>query len=200
MTLRTRLSILVALTTVAWAITLAVEGEPLSLRWLGSFGLVQAVVTGGVFAFERYLWRLPGLPRLLNRPAIHGTWAGVVQSSYENRTIPAYLAVRQTYSSISIYVLTASGRSHTLACNWQRLESGDPGLFYIYQLVTNVLDRPTDPVRYGGGILEICGRPPIELAGPYWTDARTIGVLSFKHRVKRLHTDFNRADSDFQRQ
>jgi hypothetical protein len=193
MTSRTQLSALILLTTAAWVITLLIEGVPVSAGWLGSFGVVQLAVTGGVFVFDRWLWKFRPLPRLLGRPVIHGTWRGRVTSSWRPEPLDGFLVIRQTFTDVSINLITANGRSHTLACRWRNTDSGEPGVFHIYQLVPSRFARDADPVRYGGCVLEICGNPAQELRGPYWTDGSTYGELSFTAHTRHVCSDYGTA-------
>jgi predicted pore-forming effector associated with SMODS systems len=194
MSSRSRITALIGLVTIAWVITLIIEGVPVSVTWLQSFSIVQLVVSGGIVLFNRVLWRLPLVSTLVGRPVIQGTWRGEIYSSFVDTPIPSYLSIRQTYSRIELYVITAKGRSHTRACQWGATDGGSPGVFYIYQLVPDILGRADDPVRFGGGVLEISNGPSLQLHGPYWTDARTLGRLSFAEKSKKVCTDLHGAE------
>lgn len=191
---RSRLTALILLITLAWAGTLLIEGVPVSSGWLRSFSIVQIMVTGGIVIFDRLLWRIWLVPRLLGRPVIHGTWRGHVFSNYRDAPIPSYLAIKQTYSRISISLITDQGRSHSLACRWSKADNGEQGVFYIYQLVPDILSRKSDPVRFGGGMLEVAGQPPHEVHGPYWTDGLTVGKISFSEWTRKVCGDFRGAE------
>jgi len=193
MSSRARLTALIVLITFAWVCTLLIEGVPVSPSWLKSFSIVQIVVAGGLVLFDRLLWKVPLVSRLLHRPVIGGTWRGLVHSSYSEGPIRCYLAVKQTYARISINLLTAKGKSHSLACRWGKA-GGAEGVFYIYQLVPDILGRESDPVRFGGGVLEISGHPPREVHGPYWTDSRTVGKIVFSEWTEELCGDFGTAE------
>lgn len=190
---RARLTALIVLVSFAWGCTLLIEGVPVSVSWLKSFSIVQIVVAGGLVLFDRFLWRVPPISHLLGRPVIRGTWKGMVYSSSIPHPIPCYVAVKQSYDRVHISLFTDKGRSHSLACRWGRA-NGTEVIFYIYQFVPDILDREHEPVRFGGGILEIAGHPPRELEVAYWTDRRTMGKIILSEWTADLCGDFGTAD------
>src|SRR5688572_23334486 len=73
-------------------------------------GLAVLLVWLLLYAFDTFFWRLPVVNYFVKRPVLHGTWKGTFESDYDypettgKREGPteAYLAVRQTFSSIHV--------------------------------------------------------------------------------------------------
>ncbi len=184
-----------ALSTAVWAILLLLRGVPVDPHWITSFSQAVLLVTLIAVGFDRYFSRLGPLCRLVpHRPVIQGTWAGYVKSSKQDTPIPAFLVIRQTLRYVSVSLLTERGRSHTLVSQWGRSEQTNPAVHYTFRRSHNQPGPESQPIIwFGSGMLEICGKPPSKIIGPYWTDIQTIGHLEFKDRNRKIFTEFNDA-------
>jgi hypothetical protein len=197
MSVRFQILILVSLSTAVWALLLLFRGVPVDPAWITSFGLAITIVTAVVVGVDRYFWRLGPLCRLVpSRPRIHGTWTGLVRSSKQDDPIEAFLVIRQNLLSVSILLLSERGRSHTIASNWGTTDIGDPAIFYTFRRFPtgSTVGRPV--IRFGTGLLEICGKPPARIVGPYWTDVQTIGQLEFTKASWETYTEFKEAKEE----
>ncbi len=178
-----------------WAILLLLRGVPVDPHWFTSFSQAVFVVTVIAVGFDRYFSRLGPLCRLVpHRPVIQGTWAGYVKSSKQDTLIPAFLVIRQTLRYVSVSLLTDRGRSHTLVSQWGKSEQTNPAVHYTFRRSYNepgVGGQPT--IWFGSGVLEICGKPPSKIIGPYWTDVQTIGRLEFRNPTRKIFTEFDDA-------
>src|SRR5947209_8185061 len=91
----------IGLAALVWALIAFLSGETLKWSWAKSLGLTAAIVVWAVLAYDRWIWKWPGIRRFAGKPVIHGTWKTELRTSYEARqdeTIEAYLVIRQTYS------------------------------------------------------------------------------------------------------
>jgi hypothetical protein len=184
----------VALTTAAWVAVVIARGSKLDISLLSSFGIVTAVVTIAVALLDRLFWRLPGINAIFRRhsPLIRGTWEARVDSSRQPEPFLGYLVIEQTLSSISARMLMDTGWSETLAGHWGRSDDGHPAIFYIWRrFPTNGAEAP-GYIQYGAGVLEVCGGPPLQVRGPYWTSEQhggTVTLAAHKKTICKSHEE-----------
>src|SRR4051794_28626986 len=85
-----------------------------SSEWLSPVGPAVAVAGVGLWLFDRFVWRWPGISKLTGRPVLHGPWQGELASDWNDpetrqRTPPdpnVFLVVRQRFWQISARLLT----------------------------------------------------------------------------------------------
>ncbi|MHB1734185.1 MAG: hypothetical protein ACYCU8_12205, partial [Ferrimicrobium acidiphilum] len=104
-----QVQIVIGAAVVVWAVLLFVEGVPLKTTYLKPYSVVVTVVVIGFILFDRWMWRLPGVSRLVRRPVLQGTWKGTLQSNWKDpdtqegiEPVAAFFAIRQTFSTISL--------------------------------------------------------------------------------------------------
>ncbi len=166
-------------------------------------GLVVLSVSGLLFAFDRFLWKLPVANYFAKRPVLHGTWKGTFESDYEypetgKREGPAeaYLVVRQTYSYLYLRFITARSASESIACELRTKSDGRYEIYAVYENRPPLLAQKASRVHRGGLVLEVVGAPAHILIGSYWTDRKTQGDLRFDGHSKKVRDDFDSARSD----
>ncbi len=167
-------------------------------------GLAVLAVSVLLYAFDRFLWKLPGVNYFAKRPVLHGTWKGTFESDYEypettgKREGPteAYLVARQTYSSLHVRFITARSASESMACELKTKSDGRYGIYAVYENRPPLLAQNASPVHRGGLILEVVGDPAHALEGSYWTDRKTQGDLKLSGYSEKVHDDFDGARRD----
>src|SRR5919107_3463242 len=185
---RTLLWTIVGIVTGIYLIGLLLLNKPAATTIWQLSGFAVMVASVVLFAFERFLWRffrkLPGVRTIFKHPVVHGTWKGTIESSYvypetgeREGPTEAYLAVRQTYSSIHVELFTSRSPSESLACELKKKSNGRYEIYTIYENKAPSLSRGTSPIHHGGMMLKVVGDPARALEGSYWTDRETHGVL-----------------------
>jgi hypothetical protein len=197
---RTLVQVIVSLSMVIYLIGFFVLDAPAGRVLLQLNGFVVSVVSLFLFAFDRFLWKLPYVGLLIKRPVLHGTWKGTFESDYVYPAVPkrqgpteAYLVVRQTYSSIHARFITGRSDSESMACELRKKSDGRYEIYAIYENRPPLLAQGESPVHRGGLILEVLGNPTHALRGSYWTDRKTQGDLKLDEHSKEVYDDFDSA-------
>jgi SMODS-associating 2TM, beta-strand rich effector domain len=195
MSLRFQIIVWVGLSTAVWALLLLFRGVAVDPHWIGSFGQAVTLVTVIVVATDRYFCYLGPLCRLVpHQPVIHGTWKGWIESSKQKAPIPGFLVITQSLTRVSVSLLTARGRSHTITSRWGKTDLRAPAVHYTFRRFPSKPAGEGQPIiRFGSGVLEISGRPAGKITGPYWTEVQTIGHMEFTRATKKLFTAFDDA-------
>ena len=119
---------------VAWTVVLYLNHEAIKSPWLHDLPTVITVVLYVVIAFDLWLWKLPFLHDwFVKRPVIDGTWKVELRSNWKDLAargetfapIEGYMVVRQTFSTLSMRLLTAESQIRT-ARHRNRLLSRPP--------------------------------------------------------------------------
>lgn len=203
---RLHLSTIVVIVIAIWALILVIEGVAVSVSWLRPFSPVIGVVLLLLLAFDRWLWRI----RLLHgwfvkRPILRGLWKIELQSEWKapetgNRpaVIEAYLVVRQTYSHLSLRLLTKESSSETLVA--EVVEAAD-GMFRVYAVYRNEPRpefRERSPIHYGAFFIDFeCDSQ--RLIGDYWTDRNTRGQFTTAGHLNGVCSNYHEAKSVFEK-
>ena len=203
---RLHLSTIVGIAIAIWAVMLVIEGVAVSVSWLRPFSPVIGVVLLLVLAFDRWLWRI----RLLHgwfvkRPVLRGLWKIELRSEWKdpvtcNRpaAIEAYLVVRQTYSYLSLRLLTKESSSETLAADIVEAADGTFRVYAVYRNEPRPEFRDRSPIHYGALLIDFEGYPE-RLGGNYWTDRNSRGQLTTTGHLKKVCSSYHEARSAFQK-
>jgi hypothetical protein len=194
---RMRIQVVIITAALVWAALLFVEGVDLTAAYIRPISLVMGIVVAGFYGFDRWLWRIEPLPRLLGRPLIAGTWKGELRSNWKDpesgeaiSPIPAFLLVHQTYETMFIRLLTAASASKSQTAEITKAADGACEVITTYQNTPQLHLRERSPVHFGAMRLEVHGWPPAHLEGSYWTDRKTQGEVSFTAHVAQSYSDF----------
>ncbi len=150
------------------------------------YSLTLGVLTGGWSLFNKYLWRRTPCKFFVRRPDLNGMWKAVLQSTYKDPQtgqtkgpIDAYVAIRQTFTTLSIRLMTADKHESVLvASSFDISDDGTTHVYGIYQGVPNISDRKdVSAIHYGSFKYKAIGAPVTELRGHYWTDRDTGGSI-----------------------
>ena len=205
---RLHISVFLALTVLAWALVLVVEGTPYSREHLTPFGTVVSLLVMLSLAFERVLWHQRYLHWFFHRPDLRGTWRVELQSDWVNpgtrEPTPltvCYMGVTQTLSTLQMHLMTPESESWFIA---DRIRASPNGLGY--QIVGVYTNKPQMNLRgvrsemhQGALILDSHGpnARPDTLTGEYWTDRKTTGRMTFTRRIPKVITRLDAADLAF---
>jgi hypothetical protein len=180
---------------------LIVTGKPLDLSVLGTAGIATALAGGFTVLLDNWLWRAPGLGRLLtSQPNVRGLWHGELATTWtgpEGKP-PApdpnvFLVVRQRYWSMHVCLLTSESASDSLAASFVREGDGPFRLVATYRNTPRPAVRKRSEPHHGTAVLDVSGNPARRLSGAYYTDRETRGELDLMHRANAFPADWESA-------
>jgi hypothetical protein len=199
---RTQVQVVLVIAVIVWAGLLFVEGVTLKPSYLKPFSLTVAVVILILLAFERWLWRIPPVAKALHRPVLRGTWKGQLKSNWidprtgqEIEPIDIFLLVRQTYSTVSLRLMTQESTSRSLVASLESHRDEIATLTSTYQNIPGLLIQDRSRIHHGALMLEVHGSSIKNLSGFYWTDRDTKGEVSLESRSKNVYTNFEAASA-----
>lgn len=200
MVTRGRVQAIVAATVIVWAGLLLLQGVDITFSYLRPYSLVVGVVLILFYVFDKWVWQLPPIARLLKRPVLAGTWKGELRSSWTDRqtgiaagSAVVFLLIRQTYDSIYLRLTTAESSSQSETADLHMSSDGVPEIVTTYRNSPALHLRRQSPIHYGTMRLEVHGNPPSRLEGAYWTDRETRGEVVFTAHTRRAYSDFTGA-------
>lgn len=200
---RSHVYAIVAIATIAWTGLLLIQGVDLQPAYLKPYSTAVTAVIICFEIFNRWLWRLGPIPRLIGCDVLHGTWRGTLQSTRIDPVthrpaapISSFLVIRQTYSRIDTRLFTAESSSASLVASLDSDRNAEAKLQWTYRNIPGLLIQDRSRIHHGAVVMDVHGSPPSRLTGYYWTDRDTKGTMSFGLHSPKLHTDFREASVD----
>jgi hypothetical protein len=202
---RAQVTALLGLAVITWGAWLLFAGVSVGLNYLAPFSLTVGVIVGSVSLFNLYLWRWPGFQSMLSdRPILRGTWQLEIESNFvdeatgQRKRVEGYYLIRQTYSQLSIRLLTKETTSKTLCAQLVKSEDGEWTLQGTFLDTPAVSLRGQSSIHYGAFWLRLSGDPVSSFHGQYWTDRNTKGtVRSIAYIPTAIPADFDAAVRQF---
>ncbi|MDT2006930.1 hypothetical protein FXW78_24480 [Rhodococcus opacus] len=173
----------------AYTGVLAIYGISLDSLAKVIVGLFPVLATGGLVAWDLWLWRIPFLSRLTHRPRIDGLWEVTLTPAPESHIpeggnwgpIPAYIVISQSYWSLHVRQMTAESTSGSKSFFWDHAAGADTEtLGFLYQNDARPRHAARSPKHLGTCSLDIARRDPIEIQGRYFTDRYTQGGMELR--------------------
>ncbi len=182
---RLHLSAILLLAAALWGTLLLLEGVAVHSAWLRPFSTVVGVLLLLLVAFDLWAWRLRFLRGwFVPRPDIRGTWHVELRSDWKDPAtnevvapITAYLVVRQTFSSLSMRLVTSESASELVGAQITKAEDGTYRVTGVYRNEPKLSVRERSPIHYGAIVVDVLGDPVKELVGYYWTYRSTRGEI-----------------------
>lgn len=198
---RLHLSAILLVASAIWGGLLLYQGVAVEGSWFHPFSGVVGGLVLVLAAFDIWAWRIPFLQGwFVPRPNLRGTWRVELQSDWKDpkteqvvSPIVAYLAVRQTFSTLSVRMLTAESASELVAVEINKAADGTYRVAAVYRSEPKLSVRERSPIHYGAIVLDVQGDPVKDLAGYYWTDRNTRGELRTFARHKSIAGSFREA-------
>lgn len=165
------------------------------------YSLTLATLTSVWWLFNKYLWKYRPGSWFVRQPDLNGTWHVELQSSYQNpktgkgvEPVAGYVAIRQTFSSLSIRLMTEQSESSLVASSFDIHADQTTYIYGAYQSDPSILLRSkVSEIHYGSFRYKVVGQPPIELNGHYWTDRNTNGSIRLSGRSQKYFDSFKLA-------
>ncbi|WP_299655373.1 hypothetical protein [uncultured Jannaschia sp.] len=199
---RFSVSVLLIIATLVWGVFLWILGIELSWDHAKPYSFTLAVLTSLLWLFDKHLWKAWPIKFFCKRPNLNGTWQVSLQSSYvdpeTSKVVPAtkgYAAIRQTFSSISLRLMTEQADSFLIVGSFDIQNDGVAYLYGAYQSDPTVhLRSNVSEIHYGSFKYKVIGGPPFELSGHYWTDRKTSGTIRLFDRREDIFDSFSLAN------
>jgi hypothetical protein len=202
---RLHLSTVIFVAAAIWGVLLLADGTAIAPAWFHPFSRVVGLIAVLLSIFDIWLWRWRILQGwFVKRPVIDGTWRAEIRSDWVNPEtnlrigpIPCFMVIRQTFSRLTLSLMTEESRSELLGAE---ITIGADGVYRVFGVYRN---EPRHSVRFrsemhfGGLELRVIGRPTRRLEGHYWTDRRTAGEIFLEERWSGHGEDFASAQAMF---
>jgi hypothetical protein len=162
-----------------------------------SFSVAVLGVFLAIVLFDVWLWRVRWLPRwVVDRPVLGGTWKAELEVTWKDKegqphkkTLDGHMVVYQTYSTVSMRLLTDSSHSRLLASELTAEKDHSYTFGAVYQATPSTEARDTQDrkIHFGGMWLVCHGRNPDVMEGHFWTDEFSRGTLRLSRRWSHRH-------------
>jgi hypothetical protein len=193
---------IVGTTFAIWLALVVVGVATNNTKALPTISQTLPIILGAIWIYEAWGWRYVPLPRPLGVPNLNGTWQGTLTSLWKDGSgtspepIPAYLAIQQTLTSISVRLFTKESQSLQIAGAISKMEAGDPAISYVYRNTPRVdLRIEVSPMHHGAAILTIYDGQVTRIAGDYWNERQGKGSISFDMHASARARSFEEASS-----
>lgn len=190
-----------------WSLLALYNGITVKANWFSSLSLVAAAIFGLLLLFEKWMWRCRIFQGwLVKRPRIWGTWRATLHSNYKNPDtgqtigpVHAFMLIRQTYSRVSLRLMTPESCSDVIAVDLRDGEMGCFSLASVYQNTPRLSVRGRSPIHFGALLLQIPANEEKVLTGHYWTDREpeTRGEVELSDRRKAYYYTYQAATAAF---
>jgi len=193
--------VFVYITFGVWSLLALYHGVTVKANWFSILSVAAAVVFGILIAFDKWLWEWRWFKSwLVKRPHLRGTWRAVLKSNYRDPTsrqaidpIWAFMQIRQTYSRITLRLMTSESCSDVIAVDLRDTETGCYSLASVYQNTPRLVVRDRSEIHFGALLLTIPEGEEQVLSGQYWTDRDTRGEIELSERRKKLYSTYKTA-------
>ena len=196
---RTYIRAIAGIVTLVYTVALWTSGISPQLKWLRFYSLAVLVAVALWGIWDRWMWRASTFQRIqFVPPRIAGTWKGELRSHWTdpdtNARPPkkdAYLVVKQTFSSVSVMLLTDESQSQSQSVLAKASKIN--GLSYLYLNEPEMGADEGNHMHRGAAMFRLSDTPVALLRGRYWTDRETKGELVFGERCPKLADDYDMA-------
>lgn len=188
--------------SATWSLILALAGLRLPTTWSRLVSFMPLLLVLIFAAWDNYLWRLPPFVYLAAQPDLRGTWLGHIDAQWieadgklNEASEETALLVNQSYSQISVTLMTAKSKSYSVLAQIRRLGSGEYCLAYQYSNTPVVKFRQQLVAHAGSAEVKTSGPRPAKMAGEYWTNRLSRGSLEFARISRRRAGDLAEAQA-----
>jgi hypothetical protein len=203
---RLHLSTILLIASILWGLLLIIGGVAVDVFWLRYLSIVSGGLLALIAAFDRWLWRLPVLRGwFVKRPDISGTWQAKVISNWVDpktgnniQPISCYMIIWQTYSSISLRLITSESASELIGSEIVLHQDGMFRVVAIYKNEPKQMSRDHSSIHYGAMLLQCTGPIPNLVKGNYWTDRKTYGEIELYNRRRQIYPDYEAATQAYE--
>lgn len=169
-----------------YSIVLFTLGFELPSWWRFVVSFLPTLAVLGVVAWDLWIWRLPGMQRLVRRPDLRGLWR-VKLTPHTDSHIPeggnrgpidAFLEVKQSFWAVHLRLYTDQSASKSTATSWlPAYESSVDNLTFTYDNIPKMSESHRSMRSAGACNLNPTSLKPDEVEGTYFTDRFTKGDM-----------------------
>lgn len=99
--------------------------------------------------------------------------------------ISGYASIRQSFTFISIRLMTEQSESFLVASSFDVQVDGTTYIYGVYQSDPSILLRSkVSEIHYGSFKYKVVGKPLVALNGHYWTDRNTNGSIKLTQQTQ----------------
>ncbi len=205
MTAERYIKAIVYVVVLAWTVVLYASHETINSAWLRPLSIVMTVVLYAVIAFDLWFWKIPLLHSwFVKRPVIDGTWRVEIRSNWKNPStdkvlgpIKGYMVIRQTFSTLSMRLLTEESNSELAGTEIVCSSDGLYCVSGVYRNEPRFQVRDRSEIHYGAVWLRVIDEPEKKLIGHYWTDRETAGEMELRNRQAKRFQTFQSAQTHY---
>ncbi len=150
---------------------------------------VFAIFVGLYFLFNKYLWRLDSLRRILLVPDLNGTWNCEGQTTLKNGAKAGYqwaakITITQSWSKILIHSKTSQSESKSISASI--FHEDGVGYRLLYQYNNNPNADELDLLNHSGSAELLFTEDMSAASGSYFTDRHrtTVGTMNLSKESK----------------
>lgn len=169
-----------------YSIVLFTLGFELPGWWRFVVSFLPTLAVAGVVAWDLWLWRLPGVQRLVRRPDMRGLWK-VTLTPHSDSHIPeggnrgpiaGFLEIKQSFWAVHLRLYTDQSASKSTATTWlPAYESSVDNLTFTYDNIPKMSESHRSMRSAGACNLNPTSLKPEEVEGTYFTDRFTKGDM-----------------------
>lgn len=144
---------------------------------------VFAIFAGLYFLFNKHLWRIEGLRRILLVPDLNGTWACEGQTALKNGEPADYqwkakITITQSWSKMLIHLKTSQSESKSISASI--FHENGVGYRLLYQYNNNPNANELDLLNHSGSGELLFSEDTSTASGSYYTDRHrtTVGTMN----------------------
>lgn len=191
----------VSTASAVYAIALYASGFRFDTSIKQILAYLPAAAAFVIIAFDLWLWKWPGIHRLVQRPRIDGAWLTTltpnpgshIPEGGNRGPIDAAVLIEQTFWSVNVTLLTAESRSISTSAAIHSRSRQQSVLAYTYANEPDQQHRPRSQPHVGASHFNVTGREPKEMTGTYWTARLTVGDMAM--RLLNRETDYPTLDA-----
>jgi hypothetical protein len=173
--------------SAAWGIVLHLSGVTVEGSTQRLLAYIPSVLVLLTVAFDLWVWKWPGVHKLVGRPRVDGTWRTTIRPHEKSRIpkngnrgpITSAVVIEQTFWTVTVRLLTAESSSMSEVASMRA--HGDSReqrlLTYTYRNEPKQQHRPRSSPHRGACEFTVVGRLPRTVSGTYWTDRFTVGDM-----------------------
>lgn len=188
---RASISTFLVIAVAVWAVFLWLLGINLTWDYAKPYSLTLLALTSAWWLFDNHLWKNWPCRKFAKLPDLNGTWRVELHSTYtdpstgqQSPPTEGYAAIRQSFSALSIRLMTEQSESFLVASSIERQSDGTNYVYGVYQSDPSIIFRGrVSEIHYGSFKYKVIGNPALEMAGHYWTDRNTNGSIKLEDRV-----------------
>lgn len=157
--------------------------------WRFVVSFLPTLTVAGVVLWDLWLWRLPGIQKLVRRPDLRGLWHATLTPHPDSHIpedgnrgpITGFLEIKQSFWAVYLRLYTDQSASKSTATTWlPAYESSVDNLTFTYDNVPKMSESHRSMRSSGACNLNPTSLKPDEVEGTYFTDRFTKGDMELK--------------------